>query len=181
MGNGRHSRRGRCEGRGGPRHRLLRRLGRHRQAPRDRRLAEQGRPGYALDPAGGGPTDFDGLTGTASDQVRQGRPQERPGYPRWTSTATAGPTCCCSSTAWADLGLDQPRVRGVPGEPQGRRGFGCPQGKVPFALTPTTPWAAADVDGDKFDDLLILAEDGTLYEVKNTPREKKVVDTGLRF
>jgi hypothetical protein len=47
-----------------------------------------------------------------------------------------------------------------------------PQNKVPFTLTATTPWAAADVDGDHFDDLLILAEDGTLYEVKNTPRGK---------
>jgi hypothetical protein len=41
--------------------------------------------------------------------------------------------------------------------------------KVPFRLTPKTPWAAADLHNDGFEDLLVLAEDGTLYEVSNPP------------
>ena len=40
---------------------------------------------------------------------------------------------------------------------------------VPFKLTATTPWTAADLHGDKFEDLLILTPDGRLYEVSNPP------------
>jgi len=41
--------------------------------------------------------------------------------------------------------------------------------KVPFKLTPTTPWTAADLHHDGFEDLLILTPSGDLYEVSNTP------------
>jgi hypothetical protein len=39
--------------------------------------------------------------------------------------------------------------------------------KVPFTLTPRTPWTAADLDGDKCEDLLILTPEGILYQVSN--------------
>ncbi len=41
--------------------------------------------------------------------------------------------------------------------------------RAPLKLTPKTAWAAADLHGDKFEDLLILTADGTLYEVSNPP------------
>ncbi len=39
--------------------------------------------------------------------------------------------------------------------------------KLPFTLTPQTPWTSADLDGDKCEDLLILTPDGALYQVSN--------------
>jgi hypothetical protein len=41
--------------------------------------------------------------------------------------------------------------------------------KLPFTLTPRTPWTPADVDGDKCEDLLILTPEGVLYQVSNPP------------
>jgi hypothetical protein len=41
--------------------------------------------------------------------------------------------------------------------------------KVPFTLTPRTPWTPADPDGDKCEDLLILTPEGILYQVSNPP------------
>jgi hypothetical protein len=38
---------------------------------------------------------------------------------------------------------------------------------VPFKLGPNTTWAAADMRGDGCEDLLVLTEDGILYEVAN--------------
>ncbi len=37
--------------------------------------------------------------------------------------------------------------------------------RPPFQLSPSTPWTAADLHGDGWDDLLVLTADGTLYEV----------------
>lgn len=63
------------------------------------------------------------------------------------------------------------------------RGFGCflvdydaggvlapkRQPKLPFTLSPATPWAAADMNKDGFPDLLILTGDSSLYEIRNVP------------
>ena len=46
--------------------------------------------------------------------------------------------------------------------PHGRR-------PLPFKLTPTTLWTAADMYADGWDDLLVLTDDGRLYEVDNPP------------
>jgi len=66
----------------------------------------------------------------------------------------------------------------------GNRGFGAflcdydaggpvaPHGKKrpQFPLAPKMPWTAADLHNDGLDDLIVLAADGTLYEVPNKPR-----------
>jgi hypothetical protein len=131
---------------------------------------------YALDAAGpggpqagGGPADFEGLTGTALTKYA------KDGLKNVLATALD-----INGDGRQDLFLFADGL----GLMMINRGFGAylvnakagvplvsgPQNKVPFTLTAATPWAAADVDGDHFDDLLILAEDGTLYLVKNTPR-----------
>jgi hypothetical protein len=40
---------------------------------------------------------------------------------------------------------------------------------VPFQLGPATPWTAADTSSDRRDDLLVLTEDGRLFDVRNAP------------
>jgi hypothetical protein len=124
---------------------------------------------YPVDAAGGPPTDLEGLTGTPLTK-----------YAKEGLKNVLGTVLDINGDGRPDLLLFADGL----GLMVVNRGFGAflvnpkagvalvtgPQGKVPFTLTATTPWAAADVDGDKFDDLLILAEDGTLYEVKNAPR-----------
>jgi len=41
--------------------------------------------------------------------------------------------------------------------------------RVPFTLKNTTRIVGADLHGDKFDDAVVLAEDGKLCEISNTP------------
>jgi hypothetical protein len=40
---------------------------------------------------------------------------------------------------------------------------------VPFTLKNTTRIVGADLHGDRFDDAAVLAEDGKLCEISNTP------------
>lgn len=40
---------------------------------------------------------------------------------------------------------------------------------VPWDVTPKTRFGAGDIQGDKFEDLLIATEDGRLFELDNTP------------
>ncbi len=43
---------------------------------------------------------------------------------------------------------------------------------VPWKLTAGTRFGAGDIHGDKFDDLLIVTEEGSLFELDNTPYER---------
>jgi hypothetical protein len=43
-----------------------------------------------------------------------------------------------------------------------------PKPDAPLTLSPSTPMARADLKGKGIDDLLVLAEDGTLYEIDNS-------------
>lgn len=44
--------------------------------------------------------------------------------------------------------------------------------EVPWRITPGTRFAAGDIHGTKFEDLLIVTEDGRLYELNNPPYER---------
>jgi hypothetical protein len=46
------------------------------------------------------------------------------------------------------------------------------ENEVPWKVTPKTRFWAGDIHGDKFDDLLIVTEDGRLFELDNTPYER---------
>ena len=46
-------------------------------------------------------------------------------------------------------------------------GIGEKAEAVPFKIAAATPMAGGDVNGDGAGDVLVIAEDGTLYEVRN--------------
>ena len=130
---------------------------------------------YALDAAGGGPADFERLTG-----VNLARYYER--YRNGFRNARA-----VTLDANGDSRRDMLVVCDTGGLLLVNRGFGtflcdydsggpvAPHGKTApqFALTPQMSWTAADLHNDGLDDLLILTPDGTLHEVPNRPRRAK--------
>lgn len=126
---------------------------------------------YAVDPNGPAPADYEALTGVALDKYHRAH--------------KGGLTDVLATPI--DINGDRRRdfllLAGGHGLLLVNRGFGAflvnpdaggalvsrGRHRVPFVLTPKTPWAAADVHNDGFEDLLVLTADGTLYEVSNTP------------
>jgi hypothetical protein len=134
---------------------------------------------HSVDADGGGtPADFERLAGE--------RLADQRGFADGTKAAAAGVL---------DLNGDGRKDVLVLGDGGGfvlvNRGFGAfladlDPGKVltgqggapgdkppPFKATPATAWAAADVQGDGTDDVLVLADDGRLFAVDNPPPEAK--------
>ena len=130
---------------------------------------------YAMDTDGGPPAPFDRLT---SEPIE--RYNEMKGLARWKVTAAVP----------LDINGDGRKDLFVILEQGGptlvNRGFGTfflnplPTeamtlygGKeVPWKITPGTRFAAGDIHGDKFDDLLIVTEDGSLFELDNSPYDR---------
>ncbi len=126
---------------------------------------------YALDADGGPPADYARLVGTP---LPAGRKAALGGLEKVAATTV---------DANGDGRPDFFMVAEAGGILLVNRGFGTfftsaeagdavtSQGprRVPFKLTPTTAWAAADLNGDRLDDLLVLTEDGRLFEVANRP------------
>ena len=130
---------------------------------------------YAVNADGGPPAQFDRLT---SEPVE--RYNEMKGLTRWKLNASVpldingdgrkdllvileqgGPTL-------VNRGFGTFFLNPLPTEAMttnGARG-------VPWKITPGTRFCAGDIHGDKFDDLLIVTEDGWLFELDNTPYKR---------
>jgi len=130
---------------------------------------------YALDPDGGPPAQFERLT---SGSLK--RYNEMYGLTRWNVVAAV--PLDINGDGLQDLIV----ILDTDGPTLVNRGFGTfffnpmPTNalhdsystKVPWQVTPKTRFGAGDIHGDKFDDLLIVTEDGRLFELDNTPYER---------
>lgn len=130
---------------------------------------------YALDPDGGPPADFERLTSQPLDAYNEGK-----GLSRWNVVGAV--PLDINGDGLQDLIV----ILDNDGPTLVNRGFGTfffntiPTNalhdsydtKVPWKLTPKTHFGAGDIHGDKFDDLLIVTEDGRLFELDNTPYER---------
>jgi len=135
-------------------------------------VREDGVTRYSLDAAGGGPADFERLTGVNLKKY----------YERYAGGF--------KSPLVTDLDVNGDRRRDLliicdsGGMLMVNRGYGTflcdydsggeiathPKAAPKLKLTARTPWTAVDLHRDGRDDLLVLTADGTLYEVPNKKR-----------
>ena len=135
-------------------------------------VRESGVTRYSLDAAGGGPADFERLTGV---NLKKYYERYAGGFknPLVTSLDVNG-----------DRRRDLLIVCDTGGMLMVNRGYGTflcdydsggevathPKAAPKLKLTARTPWTSVDLNRDGRDDLLVLTADGTLYEVPNKPR-----------
>ncbi|MBL7220106.1 MAG: hypothetical protein ISS69_08325 [Phycisphaerae bacterium] len=135
-------------------------------------VREDGVTRYSLDAAGGPPADFERLTGV---NLKKYYERYAGGFknPLVTSLDVNG-----------DYRRDLLIVCDTGGMLMVNRGYGAflcdydsggeiathPKAAPKLKLTAQTPWTSVDLHRDGQDDLLVLAADGTLYEVSNQPR-----------
>jgi len=134
-------------------------------------VRENGVTRYALDDDGGPPADLKRLTGRALGDTST---KEAQGM-----TLLGAIPLDLDGSGRMDLLL----ITEKGGMALMNRGFGCymvnpeasaafrshDQYKCPFVLKPTCFLAASDTQDDKFDDVLVLTEDGSLFVVDNPP------------
>lgn len=130
---------------------------------------------YALDPDGGPPAELDRLTGNPLKAYN-----DTTEATHWNVVAAVPLDINGDGLQDLIVILDQDGPTLV------NRGFGTfflnpmptnelhdsYENEVPWKLTPKTNFGAGDIHGDKFDDLLIVTEDGKLFELDNTPYER---------
>jgi hypothetical protein len=130
---------------------------------------------YALDLDGGPPAQFDRLTSEslkAYNEMKQ--------LARWDVIATV--PLDINGDGREDLIV----ILDKGGPTLVNRGFGTfflnplparaivtdDRNEVPWKVTPGTRFGEGDIHGDKFDDLLIVTQEGRLFELDNTPYER---------
>ncbi len=130
---------------------------------------------YALDPDGGPPAGLDRLTGNPLKAYNDATQ-----VMHWNVIATV--PLDINGDGREDLVV----ILDTAGPTLVNRGFGTfflnpmptnalhdsYENEVPWKVTPKTRFGAGDIHGDKFDDLLIVTEDGRLFELDNTPYER---------
>jgi len=137
-------------------------------------VRESGVTRYSLDSAGGGPVDFERLTGVNLKKY----------YQRYAG-GFKNPLVVALNVN-GDRRRDLLIVCDTGGMLMVNRGYGTflcdydsggevathPKAAPKLKLTARTPWTAVDLHRDGRDDLLVLTADGTLYEVPNKPRPR---------
>jgi len=125
---------------------------------------------YSLSPGAAGPADFQRLTGV---DLAKTYPRYKDGFPQ-----ASGCVLDVNGDGRDDL-LLLSQAGGILMVNRGFGGFlfdydaGKPFGvgekaaAAPFKIAASTPLAGGDVNGDGAGDVLVIAEDGTLYEVRN--------------
>jgi len=130
-------------------------------------ITKSGAIRYALDAEGGAPADFSRLTGTDLAKLEKYKDGFKNPQAVAVKMKKEGDDAKVDLFMFTDAGPLLLLNRGM--------GAFYVDENIPMLATPAlkptlaTPWTRADLHGNNVDDILLVGEDGTLFEIDNTP------------